>query len=61
LTRAETYGPLRNLELLADEYYEAQLLDPRRALELQKDILKLVRETRIDQELELDSEADAAV
>ena len=31
LTRAETYGPLRNLELLADEYYEAQLLDPRRA------------------------------
>jgi cobaltochelatase CobN len=31
LTRAETYGPLRDLELLADEYYEAQLLDPRRA------------------------------
>jgi cobaltochelatase CobN len=29
LTRAETYGPLRDLELLADEYYEAQLLDPR--------------------------------
>ncbi len=61
LTRAETYGPLRDLELLADEYYEAQLLDPRRALELQKDILKLVRETRIDQELELDNDADAAV
>ncbi|AZF16458.1 cobaltochelatase subunit CobN [Pseudomonas sp. R3-18-08] len=59
LTRAETYGPLRNLELLADEYYEAQLLDPRRALELQKDILKLVRETHIDQELELDCNADA--
>lgn len=36
LTRAETYGPLRDLELLADEYYEAQLLDPRRARELQK-------------------------
>ena len=61
LTRAETYGPLRNLELLADEYYEAQLLDPRRALELQKDILKLVRETQIDQELELDSDADADI
>ncbi|WP_122664395.1 cobaltochelatase subunit CobN [Pseudomonas viridiflava] len=55
LTRAETYGPLRNLELLADEYYEAQLLDPRRALELQRDILKLVRETNIDQELALDA------
>jgi cobaltochelatase CobN len=61
LTRAETYGPLRDLELLADEYYEAQLLDPRRALELQRDILALVREARIDQELALDADADAAV
>ncbi|MFW0753728.1 cobaltochelatase subunit CobN [Pseudomonas sp. H11T01] len=65
LTRAETYGPLRNLELLADEYYEAQLLDPRRARELQRDILKLVRETHIDRELQLDeklnSDADAAI
>lgn len=54
LTRAETYGPLRDLELLADEYYEAQLLDPRRAIELQRDILRLVRETHIDQELAVD-------
>ncbi|OLF53325.1 cobaltochelatase subunit CobN [Pseudomonas chlororaphis] len=65
LTRAETYGPLRDLELLADEYYEAQLLDPRRARELQKDILKLVRLTQIDRELQLDGqldgEADAAI
>ncbi|SEI50564.1 cobaltochelatase subunit CobN [Pseudomonas sp. NFR16] len=65
LTRAETYGPLRHLELLADEYYEAQLLDPRRARELQKDILTLVRETHIDRELaldeHLDSDADAAI
>jgi len=65
LTRAETYGPLRDLELLADEYYEAQLLDPRRARELQRDILKLVRETQIDRELQLDagldSDADAAI
>jgi cobaltochelatase CobN len=64
LTRAETYGPLRDLEVLADEFYEAQLLDPRRANELQRDILKLVRETHIDRELELDpqiGEADAAV
>lgn len=65
LTRAETYGPLRDLELLADEYYEAQLLDPRRARELQRDILNLVRETRIDRELALDesmdSDADAAI
>lgn len=60
LTRAETYGPLRNLELLADEYYEAQLLDPRRARELQKDILALVRETHIDRELALEGDTDAA-
>jgi cobalamin biosynthesis Mg chelatase CobN len=45
LTRAETYGPLRHLEQLADEYYEAQLLDPRRARELQRDILELVKPT----------------
>ncbi|NWC08396.1 cobaltochelatase subunit CobN [Pseudomonas agarici] len=65
LTRAETYGPLRDLELLADEYYDAQLLDPRRARELQRDILQRVRETRIDRELQLDarlnSDADAAI
>jgi cobaltochelatase CobN len=64
LTRAETYGPLRDLEVLADEFYEAQLLDPRRARELQRDILTLVRETHIDRELQLsdlDSEADAGV
>ncbi len=59
LTRAETYGPLRNLELLADEYYDAQMLDPRRALELQRDILKLVRETHIDRELALESVNDS--
>jgi cobaltochelatase CobN len=61
LTRAETYGPLRDLEVLADEYYDAQLLDPRRARELQADILKLVRDTHIDQELALDDQADATV
>ncbi|MCB2252520.1 cobaltochelatase subunit CobN [Pseudomonas chlororaphis] len=61
LTRAETYGPLRDLELLADEYYEAQLLDPRRARELQKDILKLVRLTQIDRELQLDGQLDGEV
>ena len=51
--------------MLADEYYEAQLLDPRRARELQRDILQLVRDTHIDRELQLDeqldSDADAAI
>ena len=30
LTRAESYGPLRDLEALVDEYYEAAGVDPRR-------------------------------
>lgn len=60
LTRAETYGPLRHLELLADEYYEAQLLDPRRARELQRDILALVRDNHIDRELQIEGALDDA-
>ncbi len=60
LTRAETYGPLRNLERLADEYYEAQLLDPRRARELQRDILELVKANHIDRELQLEGQLDDA-
>lgn len=60
LTRAETYGPLRDLERLADEYYDAQLLDPRRALALQKDILALVRDTALDRELQLDTALEAS-
>ncbi|MFB4394820.1 MULTISPECIES: cobaltochelatase subunit CobN [unclassified Pseudomonas] len=60
LTRAETYGPLRHLEQLADEYYEAQLLDPRRARELQRDILELVKANHIDRELQLEGQLDDA-
>ncbi|MFC8750451.1 cobaltochelatase subunit CobN [Pseudomonas oryzihabitans] len=53
LTRAESYGPLRDLERLADEYYDASLLDLRRASELRGEILQLVRETALDRELGL--------
>lgn len=60
LTRAESYGPLRHLEQLADEYYEAQLLDPRRARELQRDILELVKANHIDRELALEGQLDDA-
>ncbi|MFS2128099.1 cobaltochelatase subunit CobN, partial [Pseudomonas sp. Pseusp97] len=59
LTRAENYGPLRDLERLADEYYDASLLDPRRASELRGDILTLVRETSLDRELGLQLSDDA--
>lgn len=51
LTRAETYGPLRELERLVDEYYQAQLLDSRRAELLRRDILKLAEAAQLTREL----------
>jgi cobaltochelatase CobN len=50
LTRAETYGPLRDLETLADEYYLASGLDPRRASLLKTRLLQLTRSQKIDQD-----------
>ena len=41
LTRAESYGPLKDLELLVDEYFEAAGTDPRRIKVLKRDILDL--------------------
>ncbi len=41
LARAESYGPLRDLERLIDEYFEAGQLDPRRLPDLEKRILDL--------------------
>jgi len=58
LTRAESYGPLRDLERLADEYYEASQLDLRRATELRGEILLKVREASLDRELGLQLNAD---
>ncbi|MFP6744920.1 MAG: cobaltochelatase subunit CobN, partial [Alphaproteobacteria bacterium] len=41
LTRAESYGPLRDLEQLVDEYYDAAGVDPRRIKVLSKQIVEL--------------------
>jgi len=41
LTRAESYGPLRDLERLVDEYHEAAGVDPRRLKVLREEILSL--------------------
>src|SRR5690606_13438936 len=41
-------------------FYEAQLLDPRRARELQRDILELVKANHIDRELQLEGQMDDA-
>lgn len=48
LTRAESYGPLRDLEQLVDEYYEAAGVDPRRLKVLKKEILTLCQATGLD-------------
>ncbi len=48
LTRAESYGPLKALEALVDEYYLAAGLDPRRRDVLRDDILDLARSVGLD-------------
>jgi len=50
LTRAETYGPLKDLEALVDEYYEASGVDPRRLGHLRKEIRSLVSATHLDED-----------
>ena len=50
LTRAESYGPLRDLEALVDEYYEASGNDPRRLVLLKKQILELISDIGLDQD-----------
>ncbi len=43
LTRAESYGPLAQLEALVDEYYEASGVDPRRLTYLRGEIASLMQ------------------
>ena len=62
LTRAETYGPLRDLEALVDEYYEAAGVDPRRTRALREQILSLSSTSGLDQDIGFigDTETDLA-
>ncbi len=55
LTRAESYGPLRDLEQLVDEYYEAAGVDPRRLKVLTEEILSLCRVTGLDVDCGIDA------
>ncbi|MBR9971577.1 cobaltochelatase subunit CobN [Magnetospirillum sulfuroxidans] len=63
LTRAESYGPLAELERLVDEYYEAAGVDPRRLAILRKDILSLTAVAGLDADLGITpgDDADAAL
>ena len=55
LTRAESYGPLRDLEALVDEYYEASGNDPRRLTYLKKQILELIEDIGLDEDAGISS------
>ncbi len=60
LTRAETYGPLKDLEGLLDEYYAAMGMDQRRLESLKRKILDFTRDARLDLDLRLpDDETEA--
>ena len=60
LTRAETYGPLKDLEALVDEYYEAAGSDARRTARLERQILDLVRDSGIGKDAGIAEGADEA-
>ena len=57
LTRAESYGPMRDLEALVDEYYEAANVDPRRLDWLRAAITEQLQATGIAIELGISTEA----
>ncbi|MEM9500771.1 MAG: cobaltochelatase subunit CobN [Pseudomonadota bacterium] len=48
LTRAESYGPLKQLEALVDEYYLAAGMDPRRIERLRREIIDVARGQGLD-------------
>jgi len=58
LTRAETYGPLKDLEALADEYYNASGLDQRRLNDLKNRILDLCKDTGLDKDMGLEGKPE---
>ncbi|MEM7190132.1 MAG: cobaltochelatase subunit CobN, partial [Pseudomonadota bacterium] len=58
LTRAETYGPLKDLEALVDEFYEASGVDRRRLDYLRKEIRTLVAAERLDEDAGITPQMD---
>ncbi len=58
LTRAESYGPLKDLEALVDEYYDAAAVDPRRLVILKRDILELAIHIGLDRDCGIEAGED---
>ena len=61
LSRAETYGPLKQLEALLDEYYAALGMDYRRLNDLKRRILDFTRDARLDRDIALPSDEAQAL
>ncbi len=61
LTRAETYGPLKDLEALLDEYYAASGMDRRRLADLRRRILDFVSDSRLDRDIGLPQDETQAL
>ncbi|WP_224701352.1 cobaltochelatase subunit CobN [Devosia aquimaris] len=61
LTRAETYGPLKDLEALLDEYYAASGMDRRRLADLKRRILDFTRDSRLDRDIGLPEDETLAL
>ena len=61
LTRAESYGPLKQLEALVDEYYLAAGMDPRRIVRLRRDIIDLARSQGLDADAGMIGDGDGAL
>ena len=57
LTRAESHGPMRDLEALVDEYFDASGNDPRRAKLLAAEIVDLARSSGVAEDAGLSPEA----
>ncbi|TRX62754.1 cobaltochelatase subunit CobN [Fulvivirga sp. M361] len=55
MTRAETYGALTDLENLADEYYEAANLDPKRTKLLEGRIREIIEKQNLQVDLGIES------
>lgn len=61
LTRSESYGPLKALEALVDEYYLAAGMDPRRINHLKGEILDLARSQGLDTDAGATGDGDDAL
>jgi cobaltochelatase CobN len=59
LTRAESYGPMKDLEALVDEYYMASGLDQRRVATLRTQIFELTSSTKLDKDAGLTGTDDS--